>query len=1169
MCSERVTLADALTTFDSIGTEGEPIAASELATELDCPRQTATEILDELAERGDVNQKTIGDGNRVWWRPVDSGSNDQTQFRSLVDAVEEYAIFMLDPDGHIVTWNEGAKQIKGYDTAEIIGEHFSVFYTDEDVREDVPTHNLAVAANEGRVEDEGWRVRKNGSRFWANVTISAIRDEDGTLRGYTKVTRDMTERRENERQIREDRDLIEQVLETVPLGISVIDSDGTLVRANSRAIDRLGIDPSNLDQYGVSSWELHDEDGESIPPGERPFDRVVETGEPVFDYRCQADLPGQGRRWLSINAVPIGDADDEIERLVYAVEDVTEQKERTRQLRRERNQTERLLETSPIAISVRDADGTVLLANRRAQELLGLSEREIIEDPEDIDEWKFYDADGEPIEQRNAPVEHVYETGEPVYDEEIAVERPGRKRMWFSVNSAPVYDSDGNLERVITASEDITELKARERELERRKSELETELSEIFGRISDAFYALDEEWRFTHVNERAEEITRHSAEEMLGKNIWEAFPEAATGIVWDEYHEAMETQEPTSFEMYDGDLDIWVEVNAYPSETGLSVYFRDITERKEHERALEESERRYRTLAEHFPNGGINLFDGDLQLTLVAGQAFDDLDMEVDELEGRSLREAYGDEVADLLEPTYRDALAGKPDSVEFEYADREWVVRAVPVTDDDGDVFAGLAIAQDITDRKERERALEESEQRYRTLAENFPNGSVVLFDHDLQYTLVEGTLADRLDIDPDEMVGHPVGAVHPPGAAEEFERNYRAALEGYENSFEVDYNGRVLRVQAIPVRDDDGEVFAGIGMSQDVTERVEQRRALEESEQRYRALAENFPDGAVGIYDHDLRYTLVEGTIFDEIEPTAEDLEGKTVSEVFSPKTAPALESLFRSALDGQTDCVEVEFAGRIFEVWATSVRDADGEVFAGLSFTQDITDRKEREQKLEQFASVVSHDLRNPLGIAQGYLTMARKTDNPDDFDEVEQALDRMETIIQSLLTMAREGQTISEPNPTSLPNLVESAWRHVDTGEATLHVDDATPMILADETRLQTAFENLFRNAIEHGKKTTDVRVGPLDAPENEATDHSDSISGGFYVEDDGVGIGIDEPSRVFEYGYSGSGGTGFGLAIVREIIQAHGWEVSVTESESGGARFEIRGVETADSTVTGP
>jgi PAS domain S-box-containing protein len=117
------------------------------------------------------------------------------QFQSLVRSVKDYAIFMLDPDGRVATWNEGARAIKGYEDGEIIGRHFSTFYTEEDRALGKPLRLLELASRDGRIEDEGWRVRKDGSRFWADAIITAVRDEQGALLGFTKVTRDMTERR--------------------------------------------------------------------------------------------------------------------------------------------------------------------------------------------------------------------------------------------------------------------------------------------------------------------------------------------------------------------------------------------------------------------------------------------------------------------------------------------------------------------------------------------------------------------------------------------------------------------------------------------------------------------------------------------------------------------------------------------------------------------------------------------------------------------------------------------------------------------------------------------------------------------------------------------------------------------------------------------------------------
>ena len=124
-------------------------------------------------------------------------------FRLLVDGVKDYAIFLLDPSGKVATWNQGAERIKGYKARDIIGQHFSRFYPADAIESKWPDRGLEIAAKEGRYVDEGLRVRKDGSTFWANVVITALRDETGELRGFSKVTRDLTERRALEERSRQ------------------------------------------------------------------------------------------------------------------------------------------------------------------------------------------------------------------------------------------------------------------------------------------------------------------------------------------------------------------------------------------------------------------------------------------------------------------------------------------------------------------------------------------------------------------------------------------------------------------------------------------------------------------------------------------------------------------------------------------------------------------------------------------------------------------------------------------------------------------------------------------------------------------------------------------------------------------------------------------------------
>src|SRR5438046_5469679 len=165
-----------------------------------------------------------------------SARHSDERFRLLVETVKDYAIVILDPEGHVVSWNAGAERIKGYRPEEILGQHFSRFYTPEDVAAGKPALELRVACAEGVFEDEGWRVRKDGSRFWANVIVTALRDPAGRLHGFGKVTRDLTERKQAEDKLRESDERFRLILESIKdYGIIMLDPEGRVMAWNAGA----------------------------------------------------------------------------------------------------------------------------------------------------------------------------------------------------------------------------------------------------------------------------------------------------------------------------------------------------------------------------------------------------------------------------------------------------------------------------------------------------------------------------------------------------------------------------------------------------------------------------------------------------------------------------------------------------------------------------------------------------------------------------------------------------------------------------------------------------------------------------------------------------------------------------------------------------------------------
>lgn len=295
-------------------------------------------------------------------------------------------------------------------------------------------------------------------------------------------------------------------------------------------------------------------------------------------------------------------------------------------------------------------------------------------------------------------------------------------------------------------------------------------------------------------------------------------------------------------------------------------------------------------------------------------------------------------------------------------------------------------------------------------------------------------------------------------------------------------------------------------------------------------------------------------------------EELIGENAFEYIHPEDRQGAFELFSDVVEASTDHTTGRFDFRFRHrngswVWleAKGSNQTVSAIEGYVITSRDITDRKQSERilqrerdRLDEFASVVSHDLRNPLSVAKGRLELAQKESDSEHLAAIETALDRIHRITDDVLWLAREGRDIGSMDAIVLHDMVEVAWSMVAgrTEYTELRYDDdelSTITIEADDDRLCQLLENLFRNAIEHGGEDVTVTVGAVDD--------------GFYIEDDGPGIPEESRDDMFTAGYStGKDETGFGLSIVKRIVEAHEWEIHVLESAEGGARFEITGVE---------
>jgi len=453
-----------------------------------------------------------------------------------------------------------------------------------------------------------------------------------------------------------------------------------------------------------------------------------------------------------------------------------------------------------------------------------------------------------------------------------------------------------------------------------------------------------------------------------------------------------------------------------------------------------------------------------------------------------------------------------------------------------------------------------------YLTLVEEV-NDLATVIDTDGTITYVSPAVTRILGYDPDELIGDEgYEFVHP----DDRERNAEAvetvlSTPSEPQTVEVRFqhaDGSWRWIEAtMRNRLDDGLIDGILLSSRDITERKEYEIEVRELAEEYEALLNNVED-AIFLIDvkqsdnGDVRFE------FERLSPsyerqtgiTTEEVRGRTPRNVFGDGPGADLEVNYHRCVNaGEPISYQEELrVGEGARFWQTKLAPVvtDDEITRLIGITRNVTDRVERErqlrqqnERLDEFASVISHDLRNPLNVAQGRATLLAEQAESEHLDPLLQALDRMEAIVEDTLTLARQGDTIDETESIGLTDLVGKCWATVDTENATIEIVDEMTF-QGDPDRLQHVFENLFRNAVEHGGSDVTVRVGCYGEQ-------------GIYVEDDGSGIPADKREAVLEPGHSSArGGTGFGLTIVKRIVEAHGWELSVAEGTAGGARFEL-------------
>jgi len=444
----------------------------------------------------------------------------------------------------------------------------------------------------------------------------------------------------------------------------------------------------------------------------------------------------------------------------------------------------------------------------------------------------------------------------------------------------------------------------------------------------------------------------------------------------------------------------------------------------------------------------------------------------------------------------------------------------------------------------------------QYQRILDTVPD-MVYVLDADFHFMFINDAIVDLTGYDREELLGAHASLLFNTEAMDKGRWNRdqleQANIESgrVETELKTAHNDRIpveIRGQLCPDYDDEPGINT-VGIIRDISERRQRDREL----QARSSAMEASIDG-MAILDTNGEYVFVNRSHADVYGyDTPDAFLGETWRTCYSDDEIARFEETVMPTLSE-----EGEWRGE-----AIGTR-KDGSTFPqelSLSVTEDervicvvrdISERKQRErelrrqnERLEEFASVVSHDLRNPLHVAQGRVELALRESDSEHLEDAANALDRCQTLVDELFTLAQVGGDAGEIEPVDIAGATEDCWRNVETADAELVVK-IEQTIHADPSRLRQLIENLIRNAIKHGGEDVRITVGELED--------------GFYIADDGAGIPDDERERLFDAGYTTADeGTGFGLNIVQDIADAHGWNVRVIESATGGARFELTGV----------
>jgi diguanylate cyclase (GGDEF)-like protein/PAS domain S-box-containing protein len=633
--------------------------------------------------------------------------------KHIVDAVGQ-AVVVSDTAGHITYWNKAAENLYEWPADEALGQLvFEVLAAPHDTER-------ARDITETVARGETWAgespvKKRDGTEFLAYFTVSPIRDTSGEIVGIIGVSHDISEQKEYQRQIEFHKIMLDAVGQT----IVTTDMNRVITYWSKGAEEALGWTAEEVVGRPIAeiapAAHLQEEAGK--------LHRQVREGD-----TWQGEFPIRRKDGSTFPAVvtlaPVNLADQGTVGVIGVYTDVSELKETAEELRLHKH----MLDAVGQAVCATDEQLRVTYWNRAAEELFGYTPSEAIG-------MHLFDFRPEVARAEAAEaVEIVSQSGS--WTGEMLLYHKDGTEIAALVSVSPIASEDGRQIGLTVAMADISIRKRIEEELKNSNKQI----TEILESMGDGFFSVDSNWTFTYINRQGEKALRRTREELIGRNVWDEFPYAKDRAFFDMYRHTFKTGQPTTFIEFSPDLDAWFEVQAFRSREQLSVFFRDVTQRREREVALREAEHRYRTLVEQLPAmtyiaepedvGAITYISPQIELML--GYSPEEW---LNRPEGWTHRIHPDDHqyVIEHDEATIREGRERFTLEYRLRAADGtyRWIRdTATLIRDIKGRPSYWQGLSYDITEQKRAERAVQENEQRFRSLFENHPD-AVFSIDH------------------------------------------------------------------------------------------------------------------------------------------------------------------------------------------------------------------------------------------------------------------------------------------------------------------------------------------------------------------------------------------------------------------------------------------------------